>query len=86
MKSTFLSSSGDFANPSLTGNGTYSGFSSPQELEKVNDKVNLLPMSTKASSEDSSIEYGKRFLPPFWVDIQEEIERHIEEINHKSKL
>lgn len=42
-------------------------------------------MSTKASSEDSSIEYGKRFLPPLWVDVQEEIERHIEEINLKSK-
>jgi len=35
----------------------------------VNDNVKLLPMSTKASSEDSSIEYGKRFLPPIWVDI-----------------
>lgn len=43
-------------------------------------------MSTKASSEDSSIEYGRRFLPPIWVDIYEEIERHIEEINSKSKL
>ena len=41
-------------------------------------------MSTKASSEDSSMEYGKRFLPPIWVDIQEEIERHTEEINNKS--
>lgn len=42
-------------------------------------------MSTKASSEDSSIEYGKRFLPPIWVDIQEDIERNLEEITHKSK-
>lgn len=42
-------------------------------------------MSTKASSEESttSIEYARRFLPPLWVDIQEEIERHIEEITHK---
>ena len=38
-------------------------------------------MSTKASSDESTIEYGKRFLPPAWVDIQEEIERHIEEIH-----
>lgn len=52
----------------------------------MNDNVKLLPMSTKASSEDSSIEYGKRFLPPIWVDIQEEIERHIEEIDSKSKI
>lgn len=42
-------------------------------------------MTTKASSDDSSIEYGKRFLPPVWVDIQEEIERHLDEINSKSK-
>jgi hypothetical protein len=42
-------------------------------------------MSTKASSEDSSIEYSKRFLPPLWVDIQEEIEKHIEDITTKSK-
>jgi hypothetical protein len=45
-------------------------------------------MSTKASSEDSSIiEYAKRsFLPPVWVDLQEEIERHIEDIHTKSKI
>ena len=45
-------------------------------------------MSTKASSNDDSggsIEYGKRFLPPLWVDIQEEIEHHIDEITTKSK-
>ena len=41
-------------------------------------------MSTKASSEDSSIEYGKRFLPPLWVDIQEDIETHMKEIDSKS--
>ena len=36
-------------------------------------------MNTKASSnDDSSIEYGKQFLPPAWVDIQEEIEGHLE--------
>ena len=70
---------------------------SPQETEKLTgrgDGVKLLNqkyiMSTKASSKDDSgestiIEYGKRFLPPMWVDIQEEIERHIEEISHKSK-
>ncbi len=43
-------------------------------------------MSTKASSDDSgstSIEYARRFLPPLWVDIQEEIERHIDEITQK---
>jgi hypothetical protein len=46
-------------------------------------------MNTKASSGDgddssdggSVIEYGKRFLPPLWVDIQEEIEAHISEIS-----
>jgi hypothetical protein len=38
-------------------------------------------MSTKASSEDNtSVEYGKKYLPPLWVDIQEDIERHLEEI------
>lgn len=42
-------------------------------------------MSTKASSNDndSIIDYGKRFLPPVWVDTQEEIEHHIEEITKK---
>lgn len=57
--------------------GTYSGVTSPQETEKLTgDNVKLLPkmaMSTKASSngDDSgnSIEYGKRFLPPLWVDL-----------------
>ena len=47
-------------------------------------------MSTRASSntDDSggSIEYGKRSLPPLWVDTQEEIERHIEEITQKSNI
>lgn len=56
-------------------------------MEKVNDNVKLLPMSTKASSNDESvIEYGKRFLPPLWVDIQEEIDRHIDEITGKSNI
>jgi hypothetical protein len=47
-------------------------------------------LSTKASSssnnseENTSIEYARRFLPPLWVDIQEDIERHIDEINKKS--
>jgi hypothetical protein len=46
-------------------------------------------LSTKANSSDESvsmIEYGKRFMPPLWVDIQEEIEAHIDEITHKSNL
>lgn len=45
-------------------------------------------MSTKASSnsdESVAIEYGKRFMPPLWVDIQEDIEGHIDEIVQKSK-
>ena len=47
-------------------------------------------MVTKASSgdgddlSDSGLEYGKRFLPPLWVDLQEEIEAHISEITTKS--
>lgn len=80
------------------GSGTYSGVSSPQETEKLtggNDYVKLGGsgkgsngiLSTKASSDESvTIEYGKRFMPPVWVDIQEEIEQHIEEISLKSKL
>ena len=65
--------------------GTYSGVTSPQETELLTGSVskgkqeNLkllaghMHMSTRASSntDDSagSIEYGKRFLPPQWVDI-----------------
>lgn len=68
------------------GNGTYSGLNSPQETEKINDNGRLLPMTTKASShDDSSIEYGKQFLPPPWVDIQEEIEHQYEQITQKSR-
>ena len=87
MKSNFIGASIVPSNGNLSdgsSNGTYSGISSPSEIEKGSDNVKLLPMSTKASSEESSIEYGKRFLPPLWVDIQEEIERHIEEIEKKS--
>jgi hypothetical protein len=73
-------------------NGGYSGVSSPQETEKLtnNDYQKLHSnfknhLSTKASSDESvTIEYGKRFMPPLWVDIQEEIEGHIEEITQKS--
>jgi hypothetical protein len=62
----------------------YTGVSSPQETMD-NQKLLYKPMSTKASSNDESVvEYGKRFLPPLWVDIQEEIERHIDEIGSKS--
>ena len=49
-------------------------------------------MVTKASSgdgddlSDSGLEYGKRFLPPLWVDLQEEIEAHISEISSKSTI
>lgn len=67
-------------------NGSYSGINSPQETEKMNDNNRLLPLTTKASSnEDSvSVEYGKQFLPPVWVDIQEEIDGHLDEISKKS--
>jgi hypothetical protein len=43
-------------------------------------------MTTKASSNDDSynMEYSKKFLPPVWVDIQEDIERHLEDIKQKS--
>jgi len=41
-------------------------------------------MSTKASSHDDSLEINRKFLPPAWVDIQEEIERILESINIKS--
>ena len=52
----------------------------------MNDHERFLPLSTKVSnSDDNSIEYSKRFLPPEWVDVQEEIERHLEELNTKSK-
>ena len=76
------------------GEGTYSGVSSPQETEKLTgngnkyDNVKLLGagLSTKAtsSSGDESVDYARRFLPPLWVDIQEEIERHIEDVTKKS--
>jgi len=82
LKANFLSSLGG---ADVVPTGVYSGLSSPQDHEKINDNQRLIPMSTKASSEDSSIEYGKRFLPPLWVDVQEEIERHIDEITSKSK-
>jgi hypothetical protein len=67
-----------FNNGNSTANGnTYSGLSSPNETEK-NDNGRLLPQETKASSNDeSSVEYGKKFLPPVWVDLQEEIESHL---------
>lgn len=59
--------------------------SSPIEGDKA-DNGRLLPMTTKASSNDESyIEYGKRFQVPEWVDMQEEIECHIEEMQSKSK-
>ena len=77
MKSTFLS--GLASAQVHTNGGSYSGLSSPQENEKLTDINRLLPLDTKASSnEDSSIEYGKKFLPPIWVDLQEEIESHLE--------
>lgn len=69
------------------GGPSYSGINSPQENEKLTDNNRLLPMDTKASSADSSYicEYGKKFLPPAWVDHQEDIERFIEEIYVKCK-
>ncbi len=67
-----------------TDGGTYSGVTSPQETTKLTADLNPvkqenvkllanhLHMSTRASSntDDSggSIEYGKRSLPPLWVD------------------
>lgn len=81
MKSTFFQQS-------------YSGVSSPQETEKLTgETVKFLPghrmMATKASEGDDlsegSMDYGKRFLPPLWVDLQEEIEHHIGDITTKSK-
>ena len=64
--------------------GNYSGVTSPQETTKLTGDINPikqenikllgshLHMSTRASSntDDSngSIEYGKRSLPPLWVD------------------
>jgi hypothetical protein len=67
-----------------TNGGTYSGVTSPQETTKLTADLNPikqenfkllanhLHMSTRASSntDDSggSIEYGKRSLPPLWVD------------------
>jgi len=93
LKSNFLMSL------SQEGQGSYSGVSSPQETEKLTgENIKFLPgqstghrmMVTKASSgdgddlSDSGLEYGKRFLPPLWVDLQEEIEAHISEITTKS--
>ena len=44
----------------------------------------LLPEETKASSSDETqIEYGKRFLPPLWVDLQEDIEHRLKETSLK---
>jgi len=69
---------------SQEGQGSYSGVSSPQETEKLTgENIKFLPgqssghkmMVTKASSgdgddlSDSGLEYGKRFLPPLWVDL-----------------
>ena len=84
LKQTFLSS---LSNPiGQQSSGSYSGISSPIENEKATDNGRLLPMTTKASSNDESynMEYSKKFLPPLWVDVQEEIERHLEEIQQKS--
>lgn len=50
----------------LANGGNYSGINSPNENTTDNDR--FLPLSTKGSSNDSSIEYSKRFLPPEWVD------------------
>lgn len=69
-----------------SGNGTngilYSGINSPPENASDNDR--FLPQSTKVSSNESSIEYSKRFLPPEWVDIQEDIENHLQDLHSKS--
>jgi hypothetical protein len=70
------------------------GCSSSDQYMKLNTKgpggfLSNGILSTKANSSDESvsmIEYGKRFMPPLWVDIQEEIEAHIDEITHKSNL
>jgi hypothetical protein len=65
--------------------GTYSGLSSPNDTEKERENGKLLPIETKASSNDeSSIEYGKKFLPPLWVDIQEEIEAILKQLKVQS--
>ena len=72
-------------NTNALANGAgYTGINSPNENSNDNDR--FLPLSTKGSSNDSSIEYSKRFLPPEWVDTQEEIERHLEEIHSKSTI
>lgn len=74
----------------IDNNGGYSGVNSPQETEKLttggNDYQKLShALSTKANSDESvTIEYGKRFMPPLWVDIQEDIESHLDEIATKS--
>ena len=95
LKQTFLNgltSSGALYPFGHNGDGTYSGVSSPQETEKLtgngNKYDNVKLLSTKATSSsggEDSVDYARRFLPPLWVDIQEEIERHIEEIERKSK-
>ena len=47
-----------------------------------------MPVNTKASTKDDeqnlSGEYGRRFLPPEWVDIQDQIEDLFLEIKVKS--
>ena len=84
LKSNFLTGLSTITNNGTNG-GQYSGLSSAIENDKTNDNGRLLPMTTKASSnDDSSIEYGKKFLPPLWVDIYEEIEHHFEESHAKS--
>lgn len=61
-----------------------SGLSGPSSGEKVSDlgQQRLLPDNqTKASSTDENqVEYGKRFLPPEWVDLQEDIEARLNEV------
>jgi hypothetical protein len=72
------------ASSNNTPNGTHSGVTSPIEYEKINEAGRFLPMPTKASSnDDNSIEYSKKFLPPLWVDLHEEIESKFEDIQHK---
>jgi len=84
-------SNNNFYPLSSESNGGYSGVTSPQETEKLTGSSDYMKingkgqqfLTTKANSSDESvsmIEYGKRFMPPLWVDIQEEIEGHIEEI------
>lgn len=82
MKTNFLTNLGS---GNTNNGGSYSGLSSPIESDKTNDNGRLLPLTSKVlNSEDSTIEYGKKFLPPIWVDIHEEIERHFEDLHIKS--